>query len=164
MMNVGLVVLILAWEAVAFGAYACARLTKPDRNYWPMIRVIWTALAVFAQLAAVGAIMGRVNTIGGRLVFAGILLAAILYSIYFMRRRNHIARYLPLDLGGQVIFVDEEHLRHQSENITSFVQHGTAPEEWVKGLEEACAEWRRMDRWKHDTAAQMRDRRAKRGA
>lgn len=163
-----LLLLLAMWLGVTLGASICARLTRADRNYYPMQRVIWTAFSAFGALAAAGIVVEivagqRASTIVTRLAFAGILLGAILYSARFMVQRNRVARYVPLRLDGQPGFVDQEELRACSERVTSVIAHGAAPESWVAGMEAACAEWRRLDRWKREALpAQVAGRRERR--
>lgn len=165
-----LLILCLLWLAVGVVAYLCARLTRPDRNYYPMQRVIWGALSFVGMGAGLsdGAALlfgGEGSTTIAKTVFAGALVAATTYAARFMRKRNTTPRYIALDIAGQELPVDEEHLRRQSENVTSVVHHGAAPEAWVTGLEEACAEWRRKQRWKTEgLPGQLRQRRAAKAA
>lgn len=151
----------VGWLAVAATAALCARLTRADRNYYPMQRVIWAALGFLGMGAGGTFLLGTSAAPTVRLLFVGVLLAATLYSIWFMRRRNRTPRYIILNLGGHDVPLDAEHLRRQSEDVTSLVHHGAAPEAWVAGLEAACAEWRRKDRWKREgLPGQLRARRA----
>lgn len=150
--------------AITLGTMLCAALTRADRNYWPMLRVIWIALGFAFAGSGASAVVEGGQSWGTRLLFSGAILGAVIYAAAFMRRRNRVARYLPLTLAGQVEFVAEEDLRQCSEQVTSVVWHGAAPESWVLGLEEACAEWRRKRRWRdEELPRQVAARRATRG-
>lgn len=147
--------------AVAVSSTYCARLTRPDRNYYPMQRVLWTILGFVYGGAGLSSLFRSTTALQLRAAFALAVLAGTIYSIRFMRQRNRTPRYIALDLLGARVAADEEHLRRQSETVTSLVRHGAAPEAWVAGLEEACAEWRRLERWKREgLPAQAARRRA----
>lgn len=132
--------------AVAIGAALCARSTRHTRNYYPMQRVMWFALAMVYGGSATAATFGAPTNPLVRAVFTGLMLAAVLYSLWFIRRRNRTPRYLPLALGGQVEMVAQPELWAAYERAISLTYHGDAPAAWVAQMEAAITHWREEQR------------------
>lgn len=132
--------------AIAVVATDCARLTRANRSYWPMLRVMWSLLILAYGGSGIGLVMfhGRIAPLV-RVTATLAVLVAVCYSDGFMRRRNRVARYLPLTVGGQVEMVGVGELWQHYERAISLTQHGTAPAAWVAQLEAATAEWHRQE-------------------
>lgn len=85
--------------AVAVSSSICARMTRPDRNYYPMQRVLWTVLGFVYGGSALARLFQPAPVPNGRLAlsiaFSLAVLTATTYSIFFMRRRNKVPRFVP---------------------------------------------------------------------
>jgi hypothetical protein len=62
--------------AIAAGATYCARLTRADRSYWPMLRIIWSLLVLAYGGSGLALVLGRGRIAPAtRLIAAGAVLA-----------------------------------------------------------------------------------------
>lgn len=154
-----LATLLLATGVLALVASATSR---PDRNYWPMLRTIFAALAFVYIGSGVARLLstwrGAPTTTpatGLALIFSAAILAALAYGVWFMRRRNRTARFVRMDLGGGLTFMPVEDLERAASLTASWVHHGTAPRAVVVELQKASAEWHRKERW-HESIAGKR--------
>lgn len=91
--------------AVAVSSSVCARLTRRDRNYYPMQRVLWTVLGFVYGGTALARVFQPAPVPSGRLAlslaFTVAVLGATTYSIVFMRRRNRTPRFIPVSVLEQ---------------------------------------------------------------
>lgn len=151
--------------AVAIGSSVCATLTRPDRNYYPMQRVLWTILGFVFGSAGIGALIGAQGTSPPLVRIASdlLVLLGILYGIRFMRRRNSTPRFIPLDIAGQPQMVELVQLRGEFERTTSYLRHGAMPADWVAELDEGRTRWQEFEDWRKELAADTARRKARRG-
>lgn len=153
-----LATLLLATGVLALVASATSR---PDRNYWPMLRTIFAALAFVYIGSGVSRLLATWHGVRPAnpatplaLVFSAAILAALAYGVWFMRRRNHTARFIRMDLDGSLTFLPVEDLERAASLTASWVHHGTAPRAVVVELQQASAEWHRKERWHRSIAGQ----------
>lgn len=146
-----LALVLLATGGLALLACAIAR---PDRNYWPMVRVIFAALAfvyigsgVSRLLMAWRGVQPAAPATVLSLVFSAAILGALLYGVWFIRKRNRTARFIELDLAGAPSFTPIEDLERAALLTASWVNSGAAPAATVERLGRASAEWHRQARW-----------------
>jgi hypothetical protein len=146
---------------VVAGTLALARMTRPDRNYHPLLVVIWTATAAIyggsfvANLTGEG---GRPSTVT-RVVFSAVMLAAVLFALWFVRKRNTTPRFLGLSINGDIIVTPVEDLRQMATMVESWAAHGAMPAEVVERQRAALAEWEAKRAWARGLAAGARARR-----
>lgn len=144
---------------------ACARTSRPDRNYWPMVRII------FAAIAAVngGTFVGNLTSHGAtpnpvaRVVFNAAMLAAMLYALWFIRKRNATPRFIRLTLGGDFVVMTIEEIDQAVNIAESAAHHGTLTPERAASMRAALAEWERKRAWAAGLQQQVRARRARQG-
>lgn len=145
--------------AVAISSSACARMTRPTRNYYPMQRVLWSVLGF---VYGGGALSSLFRAEGGspvsRAVFTAAVLAATTYSVFFMRRRNRTPRFLPVGPTGAVEMVPVEDLRFEFDRMVSYLGHGAMPEAWVPELDRARARWQELEDGRDRLARQIIER------
>lgn len=156
------VLMTLTLFAVAISSSLCARMTRPDRNYYPMQRVIWTVLGFIYGGSAISSLFvaaGHQSPVGVRLAFSGAVLLATTYSLAFMRRRNRTPRFIPIDARGEMAQVNVEDLRSAHTQALSYLQHGAMPAGWVAELDAARAKWQEYEDWRKDLGAFARARR-----
>jgi hypothetical protein len=132
--------------AIAVGAVACARSSRDDRNYYPMQKTMWFVLAFIYGGSGAAALFNSPTRPEVRAVFTVLMFGAVLYSFWFIRKRNATPRYLPLTLGGQTEMVPTTELWHDYERAISLTAHGDAPPQWVAQMEQAMARWREEQR------------------
>jgi hypothetical protein len=158
------IVVAIANALVAGGAIHAASLTRRDRNYWPMLRVMWAAIAFVYGGSAFNLLTVRAAGTPPspvvRLAFSGVALAAIGYSVWFMRRRNRLARFVGLTVGGDIVVRSVAELEAAATLVESWAAHGAMPEARAARLEAALAEWRAKKAWARATATEARARRA----
>lgn len=157
-------VLMATILAVAVGSTVCARLSRPDRNYWPMMRVIWSAWGFAYAASAIGLVVndGQV-AFPVRLAGSGAMLVAVVYAARYMARRNRTPRFIELDIAGDPVFVPLDQLEYAATIVESWANHGAMPTERADRLRAALAEAARKDEWKRGLAEAARRRRADRG-
>jgi hypothetical protein len=156
--------LALPQFAIAFGAVICSKSVRADRTYHPMLKVIFAALAfVFAG--------GGVNSLGRwtgqpvtRAIFVLVMLLAVGYAAWFIRRRNITARFIRLLLNGEYVIMSVEELDHAASLAESWANHGTMTPARVASLEAALGNWHRKRAAYDQTQRQIAERRARRGA
>lgn len=164
--------IVLALLAFAIAVYStrCARSTRRTRNYYPMQRVLWAILGFVYGGGALSALVAIVQ--GGdhqpapflvRLAFNLLVLGGTVYSDRFMRRRNAVARFIPVGPLGDPEMVPVETLRHEFERMVSYLGHGAMPAEWVPELDRARAGWQEQEDGRQRLARQIIDRRTRRG-
>ena len=149
--------------AITVVAYLCARATRPDRNYWPMIRVMWSVLMAVYFGAFVNNVLGGRGGPVVRLAFSAAMLGALLYALWFMRKRNRVARFVGLTLGGELLMRSVEELEAAAALTESYARHGAMPPELAARMEAALAEWRAKEAWKADIVRDVAERKRKRG-
>ncbi len=142
------VVTTLLLFAVAASSSVCAHLTRPDRNYYPMQRVLWTVLGFVYGGAGLAALVNGATPPLVRVAFSAAVLAGTTYSIVFMRRRNKIPRFVPIDALGQPQIVEQDALRDKHLQTVSYMRHGAMPAEWVAELDEARLRWQELEDWR----------------
>jgi hypothetical protein len=140
----------LLYLAIALASTACARLTRENRNYWPMLRVIWMALGFVYFGSFANAVFG-----GGerpapatRVVFGLVMLGAVAYSAWFMARRNKTPRFVALSVNGQPEVIGMDELMRATDMAVSMLQHGAMPAHRIPEIEAALAKWHTLDQWK----------------
>ena len=139
---------------IAIASTVAARLTRPDRNYWPMLRVIWAALGFVYSASAVAMLIAPDRPAPAvRLGSSIAMLAAVGYAIWFMRRRNRTARYIHLTIEGHEVFRPIEELEAMASTMASWAAHGDMPAEIAARLVRALAERDRQARWREELAA-----------
>lgn len=158
----GAFIFAVALTGVAGGAVHCAALTRRDRNYWPMLRVLWSVFAFIYGGSGIAVALNRRDPGLRDLIFAGAALAAVGYSVWFMRKRNRLARFLGLTVAGDVVLRSVEELQAATTLAESWAAHGAMPPERVEALRAALAEWERKRAWSAGLAAAARARRAAR--
>lgn len=147
---------VLAGILLVSGAAAlvCSRIARPDRNYWPLVRVIFAALAFVYCGSGVARLLqawqgltltAPATTTG--LVFAATILGVLLYGVWFMRKRNRLARFLGLTIGGDIVLRSVEELDAAAVLTESWAFHGSLPPARAAGLRLALDEWERKRRW-----------------
>lgn len=152
-------------------ALAAAKLTRHDRNYWPMLRIIWAMLAFaytgggVARLLAArrGAAPAEASPPLLSLVFTGAILFALLYAIRFMARRNRTPRFLALSVGGEVVVLPVEELRQRAETTISWARHGAMDAATAAELRAALDRWAEFEDWRRRTLGEARTRHAAKG-
>lgn len=144
--------------AIAIGAVFCARLSRPDRNYYPMQRVMWFVLAAIYGGSATAGLFDAPTRPSVRVVFTAMMLGAVYYSLWFIVRRNRIPRYLPLTMDGQTAPVTTTELWHDYERAISLTAHGDTPPQWVAQMEAALARWHEEQRHPQTLGQRMRAR------
>ncbi len=152
--------------AVAVTSTVCARMTRPDRNYYPMQRVLWSILGFIYGGGAFSALLGgtqRETPLAVRAAFTAIVLLGTAYPVYFMRRRNTTPRFVPLDLAGEPVMVAVDTLRQEFDRTASYLGHGAMPDEWVAELDAARKRWQVYADWRASLRADVRERRRQRG-
>lgn len=158
----GAVVFAIALTMVAGGATHCAALTRRDRNYWPMLRVLWAVFAFIYGGSGLAVLLNQRPPGLRDAIFAGAALGAVGYSVWFMRRRNRTPRFLRLDAAGDVVLRSVEELDAAANLTESWAAHGAMTEARAASLRDALDEWERRRAWARDMAAQARARRAAR--
>lgn len=157
----------LLFFVVAASSTVCARLTRPDRNYYPMQRVIWAVLGFVYGGSALARVFQSPSLPPGRVALSGAfslaVLAATTYSIVFMRRRNTTARFVPLDVAGNPVMVQVEDLRVAHTKTTSYLRHGAMPAAWVGEIDDARAKWQEIEDWRGGVTGDVARRRAQKG-
>lgn len=149
--------------AVAITSTVCARMTRPDRNYYPMQRVLWSILGFGYGGGALALLVNgeaHQSPVVVRVAGTAVVLGGTLYSIYFMKRRNLTPRFIPIDAAGQprLLTLDDQRQAHQ--RTVSFLGHGAMPADWVAEIDAAREKWQGVEdfRMKH-LPAQVRERR-----
>lgn len=145
--------------AIALGAVLCSRHTRPDRNYYPMQRVMWFVLAAIYGGSGTAALFGTTTRPTVRVVFTLLMLGAVLYSLGFIHKRNRTPRFLALTLGGDIIVTPVAELERAALLVESWAHHGAMTEERALALEAALAEWRAKRAWAQGLARSARARR-----
>ena len=146
--------------AIAAGATYCARLTRADRSYWPMLRIIWSLLVLAYGGSGLALVLGRGRIAPAtRLIAAGAVLAAVAYSAAFMRRRNRLPRFQALSVGGEVIVRPIVELEAKADEVESWAAHGAMPPERAARLAAALDRWRAHEAWRRGLAAETQRRR-----
>lgn len=148
--------------AIALLAIACGRQTTATRNYHPMLRVLWTAIAFVFGGSAVNTALGGTPHQTTRWVFAVAMFLAVGYSLWFIRKRNHTPRFVGITLAGELHLVPVADLERAATLTDSWAHHGAMPPETVARLEESLREWHRMEEWRAGLTAQVARRRAER--
>jgi hypothetical protein len=160
----GAIIWAVILTLVAGGATHCAALTRRDRNYWPMLRVLWAAIAFIYGGSGLSVLVSRRLPTTANLVFVAVALAAVAYSVWFMRKRNRTPRFIRLDTAGDVILRSVEELDTAANLAESWAAHGAMPEARVASLRAALAEWDAKRAWAREMASQARARRRARDA
>lgn len=149
--------------AIAISSSVCARLTRPDRNYYPMQRVLWTILGgVYGGAFVARLISGGVTPPPIGIAFSLLILCGTTYSIAFMKRRNRTPRFIPIDMGGHPDMVPLDKLRAAHEQTASYLRHGAMPADWVAEIDDGRARWQEMEDWRVELARESAARRAAR--
>lgn len=143
--------------AVAGGAVHCASLTRRDRNYWPMLRVLWACIAFVYGGSAFGTLVGAQRNPTTRAFFAAAALFAVGYSVWFMHKRNRTPRFVRLTVGGEFHLIPLDELSRAAELVESWARHGAMPAERAASVAAALAEWRAYDAWRKGMARQARE-------
>ena len=156
----GAVIFAVILTLVAGGATHCAALTRRDRNYWPMLRVLWAVFAFIYGGSGLAVLMNRRDPNLRDLIFAAAALGAVGYSVWFMRRRNRLPRFLRLTVGGDILLRSVEELDAAANLTESWAAHGAMTPARAASLRAALAEWERRRAWSAGLARQARARRA----
>jgi hypothetical protein len=137
----GAVIFAIALTMVAGGATHCAALTRRDRNYWPMLRVLWAVFAFIYGGSGLAVLMNRRDPGLRDLIFAAAALGAVGYSVWFMKKRNRLPRFFQLDVAGTPTVVGLDEIERAANLVESAAHHGVLPESNVARLERALAAW-----------------------
>lgn len=148
--------------ATAAASSVCARLTRYDRNYWPMLRVIFATFGFVYGGAAIAALMGGQGSASTRVVFSSVVLLALLYAIWFMRKRNATPRYIWIDVDGTQRTVGMGEIERAATLVESAANHGHLPGARAARLELALVEWRRKEAWRRGLRDDLAARQAER--
>lgn len=141
----------------------CARASQPDRNYWPMVRVMFAAIAFIYGGSLTGNLTGGQPHPATRVVFNVAMLLAVGYALWFIRKRNRTPRFIGLDLGGHLTMMTTEEIDHAAMVAESAAHHGVLPPARSATLGAALAEGERKRRWAEDELPrQVAERRARR--
>ena len=149
---------------VAVLAALCDRHTRADRSYYPMQRVMWRTVAAVYMGSAVEALFDAPPAPAVRAAFAAAMIAATAYSLWFIRRRNRLPRFLALSVGGEVIVRPVAELEAKADEVESWAAHGAMPPERAARLAAALDRWRAHEAWRATLADQTARRRRERGA
>ena len=144
--------------AIAIGAALCSRQTRNDRNYYPMQRVMWFVLAAVYGGSGMAALFDSPTRPIVRAVFTVLMFGAVLYSFWFIRRRNMTKRYEPLTLDGQTEMVSIPELWRDYERAISLTYHGDAPPQWVAQMEAALVSWHEEQKHPQTLGQRMKER------
>jgi hypothetical protein len=159
-MSMGVAIFAIILTLVAGGATHCATLTRRDRNYWPMLRVLWAVLAFIYGGSGIAVAMNQRDPNLRDLIFASAALGAVGYSVWFMHRRNRLARFLGLTVGGDIVVRSVHELEAAATLTESWAQHGAMPAARAERLRAALAEWEAKRAWAAALAAEAKERRA----
>lgn len=151
---------------IALTSTVCARQTRPDRSYHPMLKVIWAVFGFIYFGSFLNGVLGNATGDGTpfvtRLAFNLVALTAVLYSAWFMRKRNKTPRFLGLNLNGDIVMTPIDDLEGATRLAESWARHGAMPAETVARLEASLREWHRMEEWRKGVLAEAKANRFKR--
>lgn len=144
---------------IAIFSTVCAKRTRPDRNYWPMQRVMWSVIGFVYYGALINIVLHGSGGLQMRIIFSVVVLCAMIYSSWFMNKRNNTPRFIQLSIDGHEHFLALDELRIAATITTSFLRHGSMPKDWIPEIEEALQDWHNMDNWRQELARQTLQRR-----
>lgn len=131
-------------------AFACAALITPRRTYYPLLRLLFMALAGLYGGLATATAMGSAGDARLRVAAVGGLALTLALCVAFIRRRNQAPQWVALDVRGLPEAIDPAQLEHDVLAILALVRHGMADADLIAELEGAIAAWRAFRRWRED--------------